>query len=302
MPLLSTIIVNYNTKDLLEKCVRNLLEVYPDQEIIVVDNGSSDGSADMLSLEFSSKISSNKLCLIRAENNGLASGQNLGLKKAGGKYILYIGTDAFPKKGDIDGIIQYMDEHSDVGIVTPKLVLRNGEVDMHAHRGFPTPWASLTYFSRLSKIFPKSRLFNQYYLGYLNMDEPHEIDLCISHFMVVNRKVHEIIGEWDESFFLYGEDVDFCYRTKEAGFKIMYLPNFEVLHYKGASVGIRKETQDISSASAETRKRMKLETTKAMRIFYEKHYLKKYPMWLNRMVLLGTDVLRWARMRGWFLS
>ncbi|KKS17305.1 MAG: Glycosyl transferase family 2 [candidate division WWE3 bacterium GW2011_GWA1_41_8] len=296
MPFLSIVIINYNTRDLLQKCLVNLLSIYPEKEIIVVDNGSSDGSAEMVRNEF------NEVLLIETTNNGLAAGSNLGLERSRGDYVLYMGTDAYPTSETVSGMIEYMEENNNVGISTAKLVLRDGTVDMDAHRGFPTPWAAFTHFTKINKIFPDSRFFNRYFLGGLDMKQPHEIDLCIAHFMFIRRVVFDRIGKWDEQFFLYGEDVDFCYRTKEAGFKIMYLPQFSVLHYKGVTVGIRKQTTDISTASQETRKKMKKETTRAMRLFYDKHYKNKYPKWLTGIVLFGIESLSRLREKGFFLG
>ena len=121
------------------------------------------------------------------------------------------------------------------------------------------------------------------------MEKPHEIDLCISHFMLVKREVFLKVGRWDEDFFVYGEDVDFCWRVKQAGFKIYYLPQFECLHYKGASVGIRKESADITGADPATKLRMKAGSVRAMRLFYQKHMYKKYPWILNKLVELGIS-------------
>jgi GT2 family glycosyltransferase len=120
--------------------------------------------------------------------------------------------------------------------------------------------------------------------------------------MMVRKAVFEKIGKWDERFFLYGEDVDFCYRTKEAGFKIMYLPQFEVLHYKGATIGIRKQSEDISPASKETKKRMRTETTRSMKLFYEKHYKNKYPKCLTSLVIFAIELLGKLRDKGFLLG
>jgi GT2 family glycosyltransferase len=299
MKTLSIIVVNYNTSQLLKDCLENLQNLYSNSQVIVVDNGSTDGSADMVEQTFKDVV------LIRTKNNGLAAGNNLGLAKAVGDYILYLGTDAFPSKETIAGMIDYMNNNQDVGISTAKLVLRDGSVDMDAHRGFPTPWAAFTRFSKLGSVFPHSKIFNQYFLGYKNLNQAHEIDLCIAHFMLVRKEVFDKIGKWDERFFLYGEDVDLCYRTKQAGFKIMYLPQYEVLHYKGATVGIRKSSSDIKSEatkSEEHKKKMRKETTAAMRIFYEKHYKKVYPTWLTGLVLFAIELLGKLREHGKFLS
>ncbi len=209
---------------------------------------------------------------------------------------MYLGSDAFPKPGVLEGMISFMEADKKLGATTAKLVLRNGSLDMDAHRGFPTPWAAFTHFSKINRLFPKSAFFNSYFLGRSNMTVPHEIDLCIAHFMLVKRQVQNEVGLWDESFFVFGEDVDMCYRIKKAGWKLVYLPQFEVLHYKGFGIGIRKESKDISKASLETKKRMKRETTRAMKLFYEKHYTKVYPKSLTKIVLFGIDIL--SRLRS----
>jgi len=288
MVKISFIIVNFNTSDLLIKCIGNLLGIHKNMEIIVVDNGSTDGSADRIEKKYGKKIT-----LIRTKNKGISAGNNLGIKKSSGDYLIYVGTDAFPRQDALKKLIKYMDESSDVGIVTPKLVLRDGTTDLHAHRGFPTPWNSMAHFLSLNKMFPKSKLFNQYYMEYEDLNTAHEIDLCISHFMVMKKEVINKIGKWDENFWVYGEDVDICYRTKEAGYKIMYLGNVEVLHYKGAGVG-RKETADLSNASRDSKESMKKlarSTSSVMRMFYKKHLSKKYPFFVNWAAYIAIFVM-----------
>jgi len=182
-PLLSTIIVNYNTKKLLRACLKNLEGSYPNLEIIVIDNGSSDGSGEMLRKEFPQVIT------LEQDNLGLAAGYNRGLEKARGKYILFLGTDSFPHQNTINGMVDYFEKNQRVGLATCQLVLRDGTLDPDAHRGFPTPWAAFTHFTGLDKAFPRSRVFGQYFLGWYDLSKEHEIDLCISHFMLVREKV-----------------------------------------------------------------------------------------------------------------
>ncbi|MFZ5425089.1 MAG: glycosyltransferase family 2 protein [Patescibacteria group bacterium] len=282
----SIIIVNYNTSEILKECLNNLYTIYSDFEIIVVDNNSPDDSVLMVRSNFPQvKLIENK------ENAGLAKASNQGYKLATKRFILYLGTDAFPEKDTISGMVEYFKQYSQVGAATPKLVTRDGNYDMDAHRGFPTPWAAITHFSSLNKVFPKSRLFNQYFIGWEDLNKPHEIDLCISHFMLIKRSVIEKIGLWDEDYFVYGEDVDYCYRIKQAGWKIMYLPQWQATHYKGVSVGVRRETKDITKAPAEVRKKMRVSTTHAMKLFYDKHYKGKYNAIVTNIVILGISFL-----------
>jgi len=170
----SVVIVNYNTKEILRDCIKNLDGQYPDLEVVVVDNGSNDGSAEMIEREFT-RPNFPWVKLVKTQNNGLAAGNNLGIEKAYGDYLLFLGTDAFPRENTIKNMVDYMEDHKDVGISTAKLVLRDGSIDIDAHRGFPTPWAAFTHFTKLNRIFPKSKLFNRYFLGWKDLSKSHEI-------------------------------------------------------------------------------------------------------------------------------
>jgi len=139
---------------------------------------------------------------------GLSAAYNIGYKASAGDYLLFLGMDAFPERETLPEMVRYFEENPDVGAATCKLVLGDGSLDMDAHRAFPTPWLALSRILGLSNLFPKSRVFNGYFMPGEDMGHPHEIDLCISHFMLVRRKVLDEIGGFDEDFFLYGEDVD----------------------------------------------------------------------------------------------
>lgn len=292
MATVSIIIVSFNTAALLRACLQNLDKLKEADEVIVVDNASDDGSAQLVQSEFP------WVKLIKlTENRGLTVASNVGLAAARGEYLLYLGSDAYPKAGVIQGIKNYLVSHPEVGVATAELRMRDGNLDMDAHRGFPTPWASLTHFSGLNRLFPRSALWNQYFLGDRDLTQPHEIDLCISHFLFAPRSLFDVVGQWDEDFFLYGEDVDFCYRVKAAGYKIMYLPQFTVTHYKGASVGVRKQTSDISQASTETKLRATQLSTKAMMLFYQKHMQQHYPWLINTSVLTAIRCLGMLRLQ-----
>ena len=294
---LSAIIVNFNARDLLKDCVDNLLETGEFQKIVVVDNDSIDGSVELIENKFGDELASGEVKLIKTLNNGLAAGNNLGLAQIDSKYVLYIGSDCYPTKDAIQKCVAFMEKNADVGISTAKLVMRDGTLDWHAHRGFSTPWAALTYFAGLSKFFPKSKLFNQYFLGFKDFSKPHEIDLCITHFMLVRADANKKVGKWDEDYFLFGEDVDFCYRMKQLDYKIMYLSDIEVLHIKGASMG-RKSAEGVDTVSKKleiTKKIMSSGRSKAQQQFYEKHYRDKYPWILTSIVLLGIFLLEKLR-------
>ena len=301
---ISIIIVNINGKEILSRCLDNLKDVYPNLEVIVVDNGSIDGAADMVSENYS------WVTLIRSGNNGLAAGINLGRAQASGDYLLYLGSDSFPEKGKtLEGLVEYMEMHPDVGAATVKLLTRDGKIDMDCHRGIPTPWVSLTHFLRLDKLFPHSNLFAGYYMTYLDLETAHQIGATITHFLFVRKSASDAIGRWDESFFVYGEDIDYCYRIAQAGIKLVYIGYLKAEHWKGVLVG-RKETSDKISTKGTVIVRGR-ELTKpefytfckkcqgdAMRIFFKKHLAARYPPVLRWLVLIAISAQGTIRLLG----
>ncbi|MFH1896245.1 MAG: glycosyltransferase family 2 protein [bacterium] len=285
MKKLSVIITNYNELSFVKECLPNLEGIYSRMEVIVKDQGSTDGSVGLIKKGFP------RVKLIEGENDGLSKAYNKATKAASGDYFLYLGMDAVPQRDTLSGMVDYFEKNKAVGAATCKLVTKDGSLDMDAHRAFPTPWTALTRLTGLGKLFPHSDLFNHYFLPKGDLEKPHEIDLCISHFMLVRREAFEQIGGFDEDFFLYGEDVDFCYRIKQAGWQIMYLPQWQAKHYKGGSVGIRSTTRKIVKKPLSHRLKMQKLSTQAMRQFMEKHYSGKYPKLLLYMVYTAIFVL-----------
>ena len=291
MKKITCIIVSYNTAQILKECLDNLSSNYENMEVIVVDNASTDGSAEIVKSNYPNVL------LIQSQNKGISYATNLALKQATGDFILHLGTDAFPKKDDLIKMLSYMEDNQDVGIVTPRLVTRDGRPDMDAHRAFPTPLVAFCHFTHLDRVLPKSPYLKTYFLEHENLETRHEIDLCISHFMLVRAEVYRDVPTWDEDYFVFGEDVDFCYRVKSAKWRIMYLGDITVLHYKGVSVG-RPESRDIktvSNSSIETRLKMRRATTQAMRLFYDKHYSKRYSKLVTFPIYLAINFLELFR-------
>lgn len=278
---LSIIIVNYNTKDLLKQCLKSVIGY----EIIVVDNASTDGSVEMVEKEFPQvRLVKNK------KNLGFAKANNQGLRLVQGEYILFLNSDTVVPKKTIASLLSYLEEHPKVGVVTPRLELRNGKVDLDCHRGFPTPWASFSYFTGLEKLFPRSKIFGQYHQTWKEPETIHEIDACCGAFLLTRKKVLEGVSGFDESYFFYGEDLDLCFRIKQRGWKVVYYPKVKAVHYKGTSSGLRKETRDITQVDRETKLKVTRASTEAMRIFYNKFYREKYPFWLTALILLGIKI------------
>lgn len=285
----SIIIVNYNAKDFLRTCLTSLFTAISDKityEVIVVDNASSDQSAEMVEKEFGNKV----ILIAGKENLGFSKGNNLGIRESHGRYLLFLNPDTEMKEQTLETMTEFMDTHPKAGAATCYVALPDGSLDDGAHRGFPTPWNSFCYFSGISKRFPRSQFFNGYNLGWRDMDTIHEIDALVGAFMLVRREAGEEAGWWDEDYFFYGEDLDFCYTLREKHWKIYFVPTVRIMHYKGVSGGIKKHSAHLSTADRETKLRATQERFRAMKTFYRKHYLQKYPRFLTTLVFIGIDL------------
>ena len=290
---LSIIIVSYNTKQLLDECLHSLAaadQPHGGVEIIVVDNASEDGSQEMVKQKYPQVE-----LLACKENAGFSTANNRGAALAHGEAILFLNSDTCIDQQALVQPLDYLKAHADVGAITVKLYYTNGERDPDNHRGFPTPWNALCHFSGLSRIFPHNPRFNGYFQSYADFEAIHAVDVIAGSFMMMPRRVFDQLGGWDESYFFYGEDIDFCYRIREAGYEIIYFPHVEVLHYKGASSGLRKESADIARPPKETRVKVAQESVRAMKVFYRKFYSEKYPRPLTGMVLAGIQARGWLR-------
>lgn len=284
---LSIIIVTYNTRELLMKCLVSLYHcntaiVQNKTEIIVVDNGSMDGTVGELKNLKTEKQKNNLIIIENKENLGFSKANNIGIRQASGKYILLLNSDTVVFPETLASMIQFMEINLKSGSATCRVELGDGNLDPACHRGFPTPWASLTYFLSLEKLFPSSKFFGQYHLGYLPMDHPHEIDSPSGAFYLVRREVIDQVGLLDEDYFIYGEDLDWSYRIKRAGWKIMYNPLVKITHFKKQS---GRENED-PKLRQETQKHF----YETMKLFYKKHYQDKYPKIVTFLILLAIEV------------
>jgi hypothetical protein len=294
MKKVSVLIANTNCCAVLKECLSNLDDLVHKKgqnlEVIVTDNKSNDGSAEMIKKDFP------WVKLQSTPNYGLANCCVLGAAAATGDYLLFLGEDGFPRENTIPGLVKYMEENPKVGLSTAKLVLRDGSPDMDVHRRFPTPGSSFARLFMLGKLFPKSQKFNSYFMLDKDHSKEHEIEMCITHFMLIPRAVYDEVGGFDDkNYFVFGEDSDICYKIKQAGYKLMYLPQFEAGHYKGVSFGTRKETKDISIKSLAWKNFMHFNSTRAMRVFVKKFYKKKYPAPLIWFMVLGSRLLQFQR-------
>ena len=282
---LSIVILNYNAGKYLEKCLDSVKQSYQKDlnkkakyqisSIVIADNNSTDNSIEFLKTK-KTQTEPKIILLEIGKNLGFSGGNNKGVGPAirdNPDYLLFLNPDTLVHPGVFSDTIDFLENNPKAGIVTPKLVMANGKLDEASHRGFPTPWRSFCHFSGLAKIFSESRLFSGYTLGHLLNDKlPHQIDSCSGAFLMIRTKIGKKLNWWDEDYFWYGEDLDFCYRVKKLGWKIFFLPEIKIIHYRGVSSGIKKHSGNISKAKKETRLRAARASVEAMRIFYQKHY------------------------------
>lgn len=279
---LGIVVVSYNTCELLRACLRSIYESTGDlaYEVCVVDNASSDGSPEMVAAEFPQvRLISN------TDNVGYPRANNQGLRHFGfgegamarPRFALLLNPDTELPPDALIHMVDFMGAHSQAGIVGPKLVCPDGSLDLACRRSFPDPEVSFYRMAGLSRLFPGSRRFGRYNLTYLDPDQPAEVDAVVGAFMLVRREAIAGVGLLDEQFFMYGEDLDWAYRIKAAGWKVYYNPGVTVLHVKRAA----------SRKSA----RAQIEFYRAMDIFYRKHYAEESPWWLH-LLITGAIGLR----------
>jgi GT2 family glycosyltransferase len=262
----SVVILSFNTLELTRLClqhIRNSDTKGMNLEVIVCDNASEDGTEAMIHKEFPDVV-----FIQNGKNVGFAAGNNPGIRRARGRYIVLLNSDTEVSKSALGTMLQFMDTHPKAGAATCKLVLMDGSMDPACHRGFPTPWAAFTYIAKLEFLFPKSRVFGQYHQGYKDLRTPHQVDSISGAFFMVRREVVDKIGLLDEDYFMYAEDIDWAYRIKKAGWEIWYNPVVAVLHKKkqsGRANRLRKRrvTTEIYFHTYNW-------------LFYKKHYEKVY--------------------------
>lgn len=229
---LSVIIVNYNVKYFLEQCLHSVRKAMQGLggEVFVVDNHSVDGSVDMVREKFPEvRLIANQ------ENTGFSRANNQGIAEASGEYILLLNPDTVVEDDTFSRIIAYMDSHPEAGGLGVKMMNGKGEFLPESKRGLPKPDVAFYKIFGLSKLFPKSKTFGQYHLSYLDPDQIHEVEVLSGAFMLIRKKVIDRIGGLDESYFMYGEDIDMSYRILQAGYKNFYFPETRIIHYKGES-------------------------------------------------------------------
>ncbi len=229
---LSVIIVSYKVPYFLEQTLLSVQKAaqHVETEVIVVDNNSRDNSVSMVQEKFPWVR-----LIANTQNTGFATANNQGIEIAKGAYILFLNPDTVVREDTFEQVIDFMSENPQIGGLGVKMIDGTGVFLPESKRGFPSPEVAFYKTFGFSKLFPKSKRFNRYHLGYLDKDENHEIDVLSGAFMLVPKKVLDEVGYWDEAFFMYGEDIDLSYRIIKGGYKNYYYSDTTIIHYKGES-------------------------------------------------------------------
>lgn len=229
---LSIVIVNYNVKYFLSNCLLSVFKALEgiESEVFVVDNNSTDQSIEMVESQFPQAITiANKF------NAGFSKANNQAIELAKGEYIILLNPDTVVEEDCFIRCIEYMDAHQEAGGMGIKMIDGAGRFLPESKRGLPTPSVAFYKIFGLSRLFPRSKRFGKYHLGYIGENETSEIEVMSGAFMLLRKKVTDIIGGLDEAFFMYGEDIDMSYRIIKAGYKNIYFPEARIIHFKGES-------------------------------------------------------------------
>jgi len=279
---ISIIIVNYNSRQLLKACIHAVKKASENRrtEIIIVDNNSTDESKKFLEDHFPDSV-------FNSQNIGFAKACNQGLEKASGKYILFLNPDTIISIDSLEQCISFFLSHTDAGAIGVRMINEKGKFLKESKRGFPSPAAAFYKLFGFSFLFPGSKYFSRYYMSHLPEKENNPIDVISGAFMMIRKEVLDQTNNFDESFFMYGEDIDLSYRIMQAGFQNYYLGKITITHIKGGSTTFNRE--QIRRFYG------------AMNHFVKKHYAGKKPALFVFMLYAGIWIRkRIALTRLWF--
>jgi GT2 family glycosyltransferase len=286
IPRVSVVIVNWKTPQLLANCLRSLRtdRGYRDFEIFVVDNASGDGSVDLIARDFP-----NVALIANDENVGFPKACNQAIAQAQGQYILLLNPDTYVVGDAISELACYLDQNHTCGAVGPKILNKDGSLQLACRRSFPDPLAALFRVTYLSWLFPKHPLIARYNLTYKDPDSILEVDGLSGSCMMVRRSAIERVGMLDDEWFMYGEELDWCWRIKQAGMSIVYYPASVIYHYHGAASRLRPVKATIALHHG-------------LYLFYRKHIAERYwapvnwaiysAIWMRALIFVLIGFLR----------
>ncbi len=270
---LSVVIVNYNVKAYLHQCLHSVECALTgmNAEVIVVDNASTDGSLEELTDRFPQVR-----FIANCDNVGFAKANNQAIREAKGEYVLLLNPDTVVGGEVFDECVAFMDTHPAAGAVGVRMLKADGGFAWESRRGVPTPFTAFCKMVGLCSLFPKSRLLGRYYMRYLDENEAARIEIVSGACMMLRHAALDEIGLLDETFFMYGEDIDLSYRLLQAGYSNYYLP-CSIVHYKGES-------------TKKTSLRYVKNFYNAMIIFYDKHFGARH-RWLSWLIRMGVCLM-----------
>jgi GT2 family glycosyltransferase len=220
----SVVVVTYNALPWVERA----LESVRGRETIVVDHGSTDGTTELVRERFP------EARLIEQENKGLGGGSNAGMRIASGDYFLLLNSDAWALDGSVERLAEFADQHPEAAVVGPRVLNPDGSLQRSV-RGFPTLWRLATEYFFLRKLAPRSQALNAFYAGGFDHDQVREAEFLLGAILLVRREAADTVGLFDEDFFMFSEETDWCYRFRQAGWKVLFTPDAEFVHVGGAS-------------------------------------------------------------------
>ncbi len=271
MKKLSVIIVNYNVRHFLEQCLQSVKNATSalDAEVFVVDNNSVDGSCAMVRECFPDVN-----LIANQENVGFSKANNQAIRKASGEFILLLNPDTLVEEDTFIKSVAFMDEHPEAGGLSVKMIDGKGRFLPESKRSLPTPAVAFYKMFGLSGLFPRSKIFGRYHLGYLDKDNTHEIEIMPGAFMLLRKNALDKAGLLDEDYFMYGEDIDMSYRILKNGYKNYYYPGTTIIHYKGESTKKRSINYVLMFY-------------RAMAIFARKHFARRKAKYFNLLINLS---------------
>lgn len=283
---LSIIIVNYNVKHFLEQCLYSVFKALDkiDSEVFVVDNNSVDGSVALIKQKFPQV----KL-IVNTINTGFSVANNQAIKLSQGKYVLLLNPDTVVQEDTFEKTLAFMESHPDAGGLGIKMLDGLGNFLPESKRGLPTPCVAFYKIFGLARLFPRSRKFGQYHLTFLDKNKNHQVDILSGAFMLMRKETLDEVGLLDETFFMYGEDIDLSYRITQGGYKNYYFADSSIIHYKGEST--KKSSVNYV-----------LVFYKAMAIFAKKHFNKKHARTFHLLIYFAIYLRATAAIIGRFLK
>jgi len=284
--MLSIIIVNYNTGRLLKDCLDSIYRetTRVSFDIWVVDNDSQDSSITIIK-QYYPQVN----VIENRTNIGFAKANNMALSKCKTDYFLLLNPDTVIRDNAIEKVFKFVDRNPEVGIAGCRVLNEDGTLQLACRRSIPTPHVSFFRLSGLSRLFPNSKVMAKYNLTYLNPKEANEVDAVSGAFLMIRREVVDNIGKLDERFFVYGEELDWCLRTKKAGWTVMYYPDAEIIHYKG-------------ECSKSNSRKATFEFYRSMYLFHKKHFAENYNPIINIIIYAGIFLKAVSSWRSFLFS